>query len=266
MKRIFVSLFVLLITGFNVFNVSDCIGDDFKNIEEAIKLQYEEFTKSISSVHMKQDIITYTPQATMKTKADIFIKGQKMRMDSVISLSGNDKMPPGMENITTTIIYTGNKMWMIMPFVGKIEVPVKDQLKQQMHMNWWESISTNMEIIGTENIDGTDCYVLNSKSKDRLAGFDKIWLDMDGFVIVKSEAKGPNGQQHIMKATDVRLVNNKWKFPYKMSMYTNGKLISDVRIESIQINQDISDTLFDPNSIEAPSINDMMQNMMKQKQ
>jgi len=176
----------------------------------------------------------------------------------VMSMPGNGQLPPGMENITTTIISNGNKMWMIMPFVGKIEVPVKDQLKQQMHMNWWESISTNMEIVGTENIDGIACYVLNSKSKGKLSGFDKIWLDVDGFVIVKSEAKGPNGQQYIMKATDVRLVDNKWKFPYKMNMYVDGKLTSDVRTESIQINQDISETLFDPDSIEAPSMNDMM--------
>ena len=188
-----------------------------------------------------------------------------MRMDSKMSMPDNVKMPPGMEDITTTIIFNGNKMWMIMPFAGKVEVPIKDQLKQQMHMNWWESISTNMEITGTDSVDGIDCYVLESKVKDSVTGFDKIWLEEQDFVIVKSEAKGPNGQEYVMKATDIRLIDNKWKFPYRMRMYIDGNLISDVRTKSIQINQNISETLFDPNSIEAPSMNDMMQNIMKQK-
>ena len=265
MRKIFVSLLVLLIMAFNVFNASDCIGDELKDIEEAIRLQYEEFTKSMQDMHMIQDISAYMPQGEMKTESDIFIKGNKMRMDSKMSMPDNVKMPPGMEDITTTIIFNGNKMWMIMPFAGKVEVPIKDQLKQQMHMNWWESISTNMEIIGTDSIDGIDCYVLESKVKDSVTGFDKIWLEEQDFVIVKSEAKGPNGQEYVMKATDIRLIDNKWKFPYRMRMYIDGNLISDVRTKSIQINQNISETLFDPNSIEAPSMNDMMQNIMKQK-
>jgi len=265
MRKIFIKTLTLLAITFAIFNRSDCLGEDLKNIEEAIKSQYQEFTESIQDMHMTQDILAYTPQGEMKTESDIFIKGKKMRMDSEMSMPDNAKLPPGMENITTTIIFNDNKMWMIMPFAGKIEVPLKDQLKQQMHMNWWESISTNMEITGTESVDGIDCYLLESKAKDQVTGFDKIWLERKGFVIVKSEAKGPNGQEYIMKATDIRLIDNKWKFPYRMSMYMDGKLISDVRTKSIQINQNISDTLFDPNSIEAPDMNDMMQNIMKQK-
>ena len=90
-------------------------------------------------------------------------------------------MPKEMGGMETIIIYDEKDMWMISPFMGKKKLSDKEKAQYQIEKNYWELVSENAEIVGTEKIDDRECYVVDIKEQKE-SPFTKIWLDKKVYI------------------------------------------------------------------------------------
>ncbi|MBI3583354.1 MAG: outer membrane lipoprotein-sorting protein [Nitrospinae bacterium] len=116
------------------------------------------------------------------------------------------------------------------------------------------------KITGSENVDGVDCYVIESfpvsdkVKQDNGLSKRKGWIRKDNFVIVKGENYDLSGQLYkVFKALDIQLVdkeNNKWQ-PMTLEMtnvQVNHKTI--VHFSNYIVNTGIDDGYFSQRNLE----------------
>ena len=116
------------------------------------------------------------------------------------------------------------------------------------------------KITGSENVDGVDCYVIESfpvsdkVKQDNGLSKRKSWIRKDNFVIVKGENYDLSGQLYkVFKASDIQLVdkeNNKWQaMTIEMTnVQVNHKTI--VHFSNYKVNTGVDDGYFSQRNLE----------------
>ena len=160
-------------------------------------------------------------------------KGEKYRVDA--------------GNVVT--IFDGKDSWFFAPFIGKQKASADEGKQVHPEWHWWDLISEDAKIVGTEKVDKRECWVIESQFEE-IPG--KIWLDKNDMVLMKHEY-GVEGEPKTivsMVYSDHRKVKGDWKIPYKTVTYLDGELTATMLVQSIEINQGLSDDLFDPDKVE----------------
>lgn len=116
------------------------------------------------------------------------------------------------------------------------------------------------KITGSENVDGVDCYVIESVpvsdkvKQDNGLSKRKSWIRKDNFVIIKGEIYDLAGQLYkVFKASDIQLVDNensKWQ-PMTIEMtnvQVNHKTI--VHFSNYKVNTGVDDGYFSQRNLE----------------
>jgi len=176
-------------------------------------------------------------------------------------------MPEGTETI---VIYDGKDTWKISPFMGKRKLSGEEGKQYQRARNWWELVSENAKIVGSEKVDKRECYVVEIEKGGEFP-FTKVWLDKGNLILTKGESKGPKGKTIVWIHSDFRKIKGDWEMPYKTEMYMNGKLMSTSLVKSIDTNKGISDDLFDPDKVQVkekkkgPGLPGIMKKMLLEK-
>ena len=132
-------------------------------------------------------------------------------------------------------------------------------------MNWWRSISDKAKYIGIERINNRECYVLEIEAGgDSL--YSKIWVDKNNLFLVQTEGKNDSGETMRMIFSDFRKIKDNWELPYKTEGFMDEVQMMTILLKSFEINQGLSDDLFDVDKVEVsgPNMQEMMQNMMQQ--
>jgi len=151
--------------------------------------------------------------------------------------------------------YNGEIGWMFMPFMGKAE-PEKmpdeavKQLDQQADFEGplvdWEKKGHTVELMGKENVEGTDAY----KLKVTLKGGDVsyVYLDAEYYLEIKEESKRTmRGQEVELESTsgDYKEVGD-LLLPHSMTSKAKGAPAGQtITITSIELNPELADDLFD---------------------
>lgn len=248
MKSLVIVIGLCLVLG-NVYAVD--LPDVLKRVEE----KYARFEQEIQDMTILQDMVMITSGGEMTQDIKLQNKGKKFRMESKMEGAG---MPGGMETVT---IYDGKDTWMISPFTGKQKISDLGGNQNQVQSNWWDYISENSTITGSEEVSGRECHVISVSGN---APFDKLWLDKNSFDMVKAEFSGAGGTM-LLVYSDFRKVKGDWDMPYKTEMYQGKSLFSTSVTKSIEVNKGLSDELFDANKVQmkASSMEDMMKQMMQ---
>ena len=116
------------------------------------------------------------------------------------------------------------------------------------------------KITGNENVDGVDCYVIESVpvsdkvKQDNGLNKRKSWIRKDNFVTVKGENYDLSGQLYkVFKASDIQFVdkeNNKWQaMTIEMTnVQVNHKTI--VHFSNYKVNTGVDDGYFSQRNLE----------------
>ena len=231
-----------------IFGVSQGLAEDLSTIAKEAQARYAKFEKEVKDMTIVQETVMSEPKMTSQMK--MLRKGEKFRMEVKIKMQMPEEaeMPPGMGQMETIIIYDGKDTWMISSHMGKRKLPDEEGKQYQRESNWWELLGDAAKIVGSEKVNGRDCYVVEVEEKEEFP-FTRLWLDKKSLTLVRGESKGPRGEKVLVVCSDFRKIKGDWETPYKTEVYMGGRLMSTSVVKSIEINKGLSDDLFDPDKV-----------------
>ena len=239
---------------------SEALASDWTNLIKKAEAKYANFYKEVKDITMVQEMKIVMPEGEMTSEMKMMRKGEKYRVATKMSMPN---MPKGMGGMETIIISDGKETWTISSFAGKQKLPEGDEVKHQGNLGWWDSFSKEAEITGSETIKGRDCYVVKFKEEAE-SYITRVWIDKNELFLVKSESKGDKGGTMTIVYSDFRKIKGNWEIPYETEIFSDDKLVTTIKVRSLEMNKGLGDDLFDPDKVEVKKMD--MQEMMKMMQ
>lgn len=159
-----------------------------------------------------------------------------------------------LQGMTGIQAYDGEVAWSIMPFLGKetAEEMADDQAKNMKQMAdidgplvEWEEKGHQVELIGLEEIEGTEAYKIKVTRNDGDVRFH--FLDSEYFIIIKQEGKtNVQGNEVEFETTlsDYKEVGD-LIFPHSIENKAKGQPHGQViTIETIELGVEVADDYF----------------------
>ncbi len=260
---------ILLVVSVILFSaIGQGFSQSLSDILREAESNYKNFNQNFKDMAIVFDTKIYTPEGEMTSEMKLFTKGEKSRSEIKMQIPEAAGMPEGMRSILVVVIFDGQDTWMISPFMGKkklTNVQAEEQMYYQMGMNWWKSISDKAKYIGIERVNNRECYVLEIETGGASL-YSRIWVDKNNLFLVQTEGKNDSGQTMRIIFSDFRKIKDNWELPYKTEGLMDEVQMMTILLKSFEINQGLSDDLFDVNKVEVsgPNIQEMMQNLMQQ--
>ena len=214
-------------------------------IEEA-KARHRRFEETTKDLAILQEATTFSPPKEIISKIRLFKKQKRWRLESVVIKPIEKK---------TILIHDGKDTVMVTS-LGKRKLSEKESKGIQVEVNWWEIKTSEAKIMGTESLEGKECYMVEMKEKGNL--IIKMWIDKDDLVLIKTETKQGEDESLVYEYSDFRKVGSSWKMPCKTIISQNNEVISTVVTKSIEINKGLPNKLFDPNEEKGPKMLDIL--------
>ncbi|MBN1622467.1 MAG: hypothetical protein JW871_07750 [Endomicrobiales bacterium] len=214
--------------------------EDLNSIIKNAKSRYADFSKDIQDMTLIQETdMSMLPGSigsgesnTLKTIT--YKKGKKYRIESDTMMG------------KSISIYDGKTFHIIDPF-GNVTGEEMEEDKYSDTMLWYEEISKNLKLTGSEKVGSKDCYKVEKNDGDIL------WIDKKTLTLVKLKTKVIDekgiSQEMTTELSDFKKIKGEWEMPYKIKAFINEKLVSTSKTESIKINQGLSDDMFDINKV-----------------
>ena len=244
MKKI--SLFILAA----LFSVTLFAQD--LSLDKVLKNYYE-----VNGIEKMKDINTFT------------IHGKSVAMGQEFPFTMYKKRPSKfrlevpIQGTTMLQIYNGKAGWMVMPWTGTTEPKemTADQLKGfkketdfEGPLYHWKEKGNKVELIGTEDMEGTEVYVLKVTDKD--GDITTYYMDAENFVILKTKTKTTIRGQEVEAETFYSnyLEENGFVVAHSMEMKNNGQTSQSMEITDIKYNEPVADSLFNKPAAQAPPV------------
>jgi outer membrane lipoprotein-sorting protein len=262
------SVILLVVSVTLFFAIGQGFSQSLSDILRKAESNYINFNQNFKDMSIVFDAKIYTPEGEMTSEMKLFTKGEKSRSEIVMQFPEAAGMPEGMGSMQTIIIFDGQDTWMISPFVGKNKLTARqaeEQMQYQTGMNWWRSISDKAKYVGIERINNRECYVLEIEAEGASL-YSRIWVDKNNLFLVQTEGKNDSRETMRMIFSDFRKIKDNWELPYKTEGFMDEVPMLTILLKSFEINQGLSDDLFDVDKVEVsgPNIQEMMQNLMQQ--
>lgn len=149
--------------------------------------------------------------------------------------------------------YDGENGWMIAPWMGSAEPvdlvgpdlrPMKEM--SDMDGNLWNygEKGHQLELLGTEEMEGTQVYVLKLTKED--GDIDHYYIDSENYVVLKMSSKIMVNEQE----TEVEVYMSNYQevdgilIPFSTEQRYNGQTGMTINLEEIKFNEKIDDTFF----------------------
>jgi hypothetical protein len=149
--------------------------------------------------------------------------------------------------------YDGENGWMIAPWTGSAEpIDIEGAELQQLDENadmdgklWnYKEKGSEMELVGTEEMEGTSVYVLKLTTKD--GNVNTYYLDSEKYVILKSVSKT------LMQGSKVEVETFMSNFqeidgyvmPFTTEQKFGGQIGITMNIETVEYNIKVDDSIF----------------------
>ncbi len=227
-------------------------------LDEVLAMNYEargglEALKSIESLRMEG-----TTLAMGQVEAPILIEVErpnKVRIEFTV------------QGMTGVQAYDGETAWMIMPFMGKTDPEpmseaqakeIVDQADIDGILVDWEAKGHTVELVGTEEVEGTETY----KLKVTRASGDELFVYLDteyGIEIMQTATRTVPGQgaemEFVTYFSDYKDVGGVM-MPHSLETRVGDQQLANITIQSVEVNSDIPDERFvmpEPASPETPA-------------
>jgi outer membrane lipoprotein-sorting protein len=238
-------------------------------LKSKIEAKYAAFSDEIKDMKMVMESETKGiegMEGAVPSEVKMFKKGEKYRMETKTSMPEGAGMPAGMGDMTNIIIFDGKDLWTINQFTGKKKLPADANVSAKGQISWWEDLPKNGKIIGSEKVGDRDCYIVETWDEDNKDNKIKGWVDKTALLLVQMEFQGGKDETFKVVNSNFKKVK-KWEMPYTIEVFTGGKLMTTTTIKTLNINEGLSDDLFDADkvSVETKGVPGMpdMKDMMK---
>lgn len=187
---------------------------------------------------------------TIVRKGTLNANGQKIPINVYLVNGKAMRQDYTVNGMTGYQILTSTAGWSFNPFMGqtKAEPMTDDDVKKEQDqldatddLLDYASKGTTVEYLGTDDVEGTECHKLKLTLK---SGKEKTYYisTEDNMLVKISEKVTANGQE---QQSDVMFSNYKEVNGIMFAFSVNGPF-GPIEIDSIDINTEVDDTLFQP--------------------
>ena len=198
-------------------------------------------------------------QEKILLKESVFATGKIMQMGMELPFEMINKRPNKVKIIIdiqgSKIIqaYDGETVWAVNPLSGSSEPidvtgPEADGLIESADMDgqlWnYEEKGHQLELEGTEEIEGVEVYVLKLSKKN--GNIDYIYMDPDSYLITNTKSKVIMQGQEVeseMIMSNYQDIDG-YIMPFTMEQRANGQVLMTIMIEEVKVDQDFDDSIF----------------------
>jgi len=193
--------------------------------------------KKLSSIQMS----TQTSVMGMEIPTMVYIQSpNKMRSETKIQ----DK--------SIVMVYDGKDAWSVNPLMGstkaeKLPESAVEEFQKQADLGGplvdYTAKGSTVELLGDDELDGTEVYKLNLKEKDGTV--TTFFIEKDSYMILKSATRKMSNGQEVEGASeysDYREVEG-LKFPFTTTMGSSGQTMTS-KVVKIELNKAIEEKLF----------------------
>jgi outer membrane lipoprotein-sorting protein len=154
--------------------------------------------------------------------------------------------------ISGYIIQTRDSGWQYLPFQGQQkaeampEAVVKetaDALDIQSPLLNYKEKGHTVELLGKEDVDGTECFKIKLVSKSGLE--QTIFIDPSNYYIIKTTTKSKASGKEVVQSqtfSNYKKLDSGYIFPFSASGFGPG----EVTFTKIEVNKSLDPTLFKP--------------------
>ena len=147
----------------------------------------------------------------------------------------------------------GENVWAVNPMTGSADPidltgPEADALKENADLDgqlWnWKEKGHQLELEGTEEVDGTEAYVLKLTKKN--GNIDYFYVDPESYLMLK--ARSVTMMQGSQAEVETLLGNYQevegFIMPFNSEQRMGGQTIITIMIEEVKVNEEVDDAIF----------------------
>lgn len=190
---------------------------------------------------------------SMTAKGKSIQQGMETNFTMYQKRPGSFRLEIDIQGAQMVQVYDGEKGWMIAPWTGSMD-PIEisgwqlDALARQsdfdgMLYNFKEK-GYEGELIGTEDMEGTDVFKIKLTAKDGSVFYH--YIDSDNYVLLKTTSIMKMGDSEV--ESDTYYSNYKEKdgiiMPYSIESRANGQTASQVNITEVLFDAEFDDSIF----------------------
>jgi hypothetical protein len=222
---------------------------------ENAKRQYDEFRERTGDIRTRSVMTTPTAGVTMTATTVAYYKEDKSRIETVVeyasTASGGGTGRGSFEADPTETIFLrdGADVWLVAAKMPKRKLQGQEAGAYETEHDWWSRIPGNAKMAGEEELGGRDCYIVKVTMR-RGEKPVTAWLDKETLVFVGGE--GPyQGKWMRWINSDFREVEGR-QVSYKTEFFVKEKAVGAMIVESLELDAELSDDLFDPTKLLGP--------------
>lgn len=195
---------------------------------------------------------------TVITEGSMQVQGADVMVVSTAVQGKGNRQDISVMGMTGYQIMTPTEGWTYMPFQGQTKAEpataemVKlgaDQLDVQGALIDYKTKGHAIELLGKEDVDGTECHKLKITYKS--GKVDTYFIDPTSFLLVKSITKqSVNGQEMEMSSafSNYQKTPEGLIIPMALTVPLGPGLTADMTIKKVEINKAVADTTFKPSN------------------
>ena len=147
----------------------------------------------------------------------------------------------------------GESAWAVNPMAGSADPidltgPEADAMKENADLDgqlWnWKEKGHQLELEGTEDVEGTEAYVLKLTKKN--GNIDYFYVDSDSYLILKARAKT------MMQGSEIETVTllgnyqevEGFVMPFNTEQQMGGQTMLTIMVEEVKVNEEVDDSIF----------------------
>ncbi|MFQ5824129.1 MAG: outer membrane lipoprotein carrier protein LolA [bacterium] len=190
---------------------------------------------------------------TIKMTGNSMFQGMEAPFTIFAKRPNNLRMEVTIQSQNMVQAYDGETAWMIFPFMGSTE-PQKmpedqadafiEQADIDGHLVDYKEKGHTVELIGKEDMEGTDVYKLKLTLKNGNVNY--IYLDAEYFIELKQKAKRKRQGSEFEVETffgDYKPING-LMIPHSLESKVGGQTVSQITVEKVEMDVNIDDSIF----------------------
>jgi outer membrane lipoprotein-sorting protein len=240
LRTLMAALAMMLAAGFS-------FADSDNPILKQAAERCAQFENEVKDMRMVQAMKSYVADAEITFEQTVYTKGQKSRVEMKMPLEGFEG-GDGAGTVETIMINDGTNAWIISPFGGKKQLSPEEAERSEPSRNCWGYFPDNATVTGSETVQGRDCHIVELLEEGVTT---RLWLDKRNFIPVKGETSDSTSTEHFRWThSDFHTIHGDWEYPFTTQMYDGDSLAATMTVTALDVNQGLSDDLFDPEKVQ----------------
>lgn len=205
---------------------------------------------TIDDVAVEQTFTIYHPDGRHPAA-----RGTQRLLLKVARAQRLEQMLDGEREIRLTV---GDRVWVRQPDGKVFEAPTAEARRDRVPLltvfrrnagdllSEWRSLGVRDDVTDQIRVRGRAVTIIGARASER--DRPAVWLDPEyGVVRFITRERLPDGPALVdIVFSDHRLVVDRFVYPYRQEMFTDGRMIVVVAVRSVVVNTRLPDELFDP--------------------